>query len=123
MGAGCLWCPTRTAPSATSSRRPSTLYSHGLSWRSIRRSFDLLLRRPHRNPRAWSKKRERLESEAARAGVAHLVERNLPKVEVAGSRPVARSRLPPDLIPYLILKHSWLMFGRTLRGCRRLVSI
>src|SRR5713226_2323006 len=32
---------------------------------------------------------------AKRAGVAHLVERNLPKVEVAGSRPVARSIFVP----------------------------
>src|SRR5205814_456360 len=31
-----------------------------------------------------------LESEVCRAGVAHLAERNLPKVEVAGSSPVSR---------------------------------
>src|SRR5207245_10437483 len=35
--------------------------------------------------------RRDLESIFCRAGVAHLVERTLPKVEVAGSRPVARS--------------------------------
>src|SRR5260370_41463613 len=61
------------------------------------RWFDRLLRRPRSKPGAWSKKRERLQSGAARAGVAHLVERTLPKVEVAGSRPVARSIALPSL--------------------------
>ena len=31
---------------------------------------------------------------SARAGVAHLVERDLAKVEVAGSKPVSRSTFP-----------------------------
>src|SRR5258707_372242 len=86
MGAGCSWCPTRTAPSATSSRRPSTLFARGRSWRSIRRWFDRLWRRPPPHPGASSKK----PKIGFGAGVAPLVERNLPKVEVAGSRPVAR---------------------------------
>src|SRR3989442_10335063 len=81
----------RIGPSTTSSRRRSIPFVRPRWWRSIRRWCARSSRKPPPNRREWSKKRERRESEAARAGVAHLVERNLPKVEVAGSRPVARS--------------------------------
>src|SRR6267378_474436 len=91
MGVGSWWCPTRTVLSTTSSPPPSIPSAPSSSSTSTRRWCDRLSPRSPRNPRESSKKPESLKSEAARAGVAHLVERNLPKVEVAGSRPVARS--------------------------------
>src|SRR3989454_11896635 len=79
---------TLTGPSTTSSRRRGTPGTRTGSSKSIRSWGGRWWPRRHLRRRPWS--RPRIVG-LGRAGVAHLVERNLPKVEVAGSRPVARS--------------------------------
>src|ERR1700687_2436507 len=75
-----------TGPSTTSSPRPWTQYRPTVSSANPRSSCARSSQKPRLRPRQWSKRKLPFG-----AGVAHLVERNLPKVEVAGSRPVARS--------------------------------
>src|SRR5205807_5789576 len=83
------WSPrTLTGPSTTSSRRRGTPGTRTGSSKSIRSWCGRWWPRRRLRRRPWS--RPRIVG-LGRAGVAHLVERNLPKVEVAGSRPVARS--------------------------------
>src|SRR5437667_5970295 len=79
---------TLTGPSTTSSRRRGTPATRTGSSKSIRSWCGRWWPRRRLRRRRWS--RPRIVG-LSRAGVAHLVERNLPKVEVAGSRPVARS--------------------------------
>lgn len=54
-----------------------------------------------------------------RAGVAQLAERELPKLEVVGSRPIARSRRPPSCARNGFHAHRAAHRGRFARSLRR----
>src|ERR1700694_2175269 len=62
------------------------------------------------SPPVWRPHEPGYDFSSARAGVAHLVERDLAKVEVAGSKPVSRSNSP-----FASLR---LVRGRPLLICR-----
>src|ERR1700694_4408086 len=62
------------------------------------------------SPPVWRPHEPGYDFSSARAGVAHLVERDLAKVEVAGSKPVSRSNSP-----FASLR---LVRGRPLLVCR-----
>src|SRR5713226_3437785 len=71
-------------------------------WRSRWRAHSIVTSRRYSNSMKGSRRRAvwRLpgpgyDFSSARAGVAHLVERDLAKVEVAGSKPVSRSIRTP----------------------------